>query len=109
MAASVVQKYENLIRGQAKRVWQNYAPVACCDPDDVAQEVLVILWQRRERIAAADNPMSFIARAASSEARRAIKRLCRDHLRFKLLSIDASAALGQVFYGGVSSSDGWLD
>ncbi len=108
-ASSVIERYEKLIRAQARNLWHASIHGRFCDAEDVEQEVLAILWQRREKVAEADDPISFVAQAARYEARWALKRLCPNGGSVQMVSIDDCAAVSNAFYSSAGGGDGFVD
>ncbi|MFO7948126.1 MAG: hypothetical protein R6V19_15075 [Armatimonadota bacterium] len=108
-ASSVIERYEKLIRAQARSLWHASIHGRFCDAEDVEQEVLAVLWRRREKIAEADDPISFVAQAARYEARWALKNLCPNGGAVQMVSIEGCAAVSNVFYSSGGGGDGFVD
>ncbi len=98
MVLSLVEKYEDLIRTEARKVYLQESPGLGCEIEDVEQHVLMILWERRESLDRALATVSFIRRAARSEARRAIAQMCREYRQLRLVLISDHPEVGEMCY-----------
>lgn len=108
LESTIIEEYERLIRAQARSMWRPGTHGRYCDAEDIEQEVLVVLWERRDQIARADNPVSFMAQAARYEAAGALRRLCPNN-GMRMTSIDEHPGLCNHFYSSYGDGDGFVD
>ncbi len=109
MRLSLVEKYENLIRAEARKVYLEVSPGLGCEIGDVEQQVLMVLWERRETLGRAVGKVSFIRRAARREARRAIAQMCREYWQLRPVLISDCPEVEEGCYSSNGISAGYLD
>ena len=108
LESRMIEKYEQLIRAQARSMWHPQMHAQHCDPEDVEQEVLMVLWERRDRIAHARHPIGFIVQAARYEAADALRRLCGNG-QMQTLSIEGNPGLCNQFYSSYGEGDSFVE
>lgn len=101
--------WELIINHEAFKLWNQYRP-ASCDWQDIAQEVRLILLERREYIMDRDYIASYVRTTIRNETLKAIQRGCQDELMLNTVHIEENPQTMNLFYsssGGLS--DGHID
>lgn len=107
-AASVVARWDHIIRREALAQWRKLRP-AVCDAEDVAQEVRLVFLRHAPRLAGSERPVDFITVAARQEAIKAIRRMCREELADGRVHIGDDPAISEMFYSSRSrEADGCM-
>lgn len=104
-ASTVLSRWDTIIRQQSYIQWRKLSP-ASCDAEDIAQEVRLVFWRNAERIAAAENPVSYVTRAARQEAIKALRRLCREELGNSRVYIEDLPGICDLFYSSSRCASG---